>query len=76
MLHEPVQRIRTRTDYLHDVARNWAEWVGRAAELQFSKDFDGCDHDCIDKRSRVAKTRGRRKAVRRTDDAGIFSETH
>ena len=32
-LHKAVTRERTRTDYLAEVAKSWAQWTGRAAEL-------------------------------------------
>ena len=61
-LHDSVTRLRTRPDFLHEVAKSWAEWTGRAAELQFSSEFQGCDHDRTDGRRACPQRRVGRKA--------------
>ena len=47
-LHEDVGNMITRVKYLYHTAKTWAKWIGKAASLQYDKDFDGCDHDLRD----------------------------
>ena len=43
-LHVDVSNKITRFKYLYHAAKTWAKWIGKAASLQYDKEFDGCDH--------------------------------
>ena len=45
MLHDNVDNKITKVKLLYHVAKQCASWAGAAAAMQYSDDFEGCDHD-------------------------------
>ena len=44
-LHDSVDDLILRVQYLYNVAKQYAIWCGVAAALQYDGGFEGCDHD-------------------------------
>ena len=59
-----------RTKARYDAIKRWATWIGKATLLQYSNDFEGCDHDL---RSTVRdKTKPCSQKVRVPEEAKIL----
>ena len=72
-LHNDVEPKRIRLSYLRGIARNWAQWVGTAAALQYDTEFEGCDHT-LPSQSRERAKPGRRSEKKRSlpDEARVL----
>ena len=72
-LHNDVEPKRIRVSYLRGIARNWAQWVGTAAALQYDTEFEGCDHT-LPSQSRERGKPGRRSEKKRSlpDEARVL----
>ena len=60
-----------RVKYLLHVAKTWAKWTGKAAALQYDKEFEGCDHDIRDRHSSNHRT-GKKARVNIPDEARVL----
>ena len=69
-LHPSVTDLVIATQSRYQTFKNWIFWVGKAADLQYDKNFGLCDHDAKDKT--ITKTKPIDQRVRIPIEARVI----
>ena len=69
-LHIDVTDLITLTKARYDAIKHWVAWVGKASQLQYSTEVEGCDHDKKD--GRKCNTAGPKQCARIPTEARVI----